>query len=146
MIWDATSLLWRHCNVQNIELNMLHVTVGLLYVKFVFSTWASYQIRKLAGCACAGNAGNVSPRRWLQRKPLVSNPGMHHGTCVTHVPWGMSGLLTRGGGETVHGIHGACAVCNFTYLARGPWRHVSWKYINRMPRAIFSIKKQSKHN
>ena len=23
--------------------------------------WASYQIRKIAGCACAGNAGNVSP-------------------------------------------------------------------------------------
>ena len=21
--------------------------------------WASYQIRKIAGCACAGNAGNV---------------------------------------------------------------------------------------
>ena len=24
-------------------------------------TWASFQIRKIAGCACAGNAGNVSP-------------------------------------------------------------------------------------
>ena len=23
--------------------------------------WASYQIRKIAGCACAGNTGNVSP-------------------------------------------------------------------------------------
>ena len=23
--------------------------------------WASYQMRKIAGCACAGNAGNVSP-------------------------------------------------------------------------------------
>ena len=23
--------------------------------------WASYQIRKIAGCACAGNAGNVFP-------------------------------------------------------------------------------------
>ena len=62
--------------------------------------WASYQIRKVAGYACAGNAGNVSPRRRLQRKPLVNDPGMHHGTCVTHVPWCMSGSLTRGGGET----------------------------------------------
>ena len=35
----------------------------------------------------------------LQRKPLVSDPGMHHGTCVMHVPWCMSGSLTRGGGE-----------------------------------------------
>ena len=45
--------------------------------------WASYQIRKIAGCACAGNAGNVFPRRRFQRKQLVSDPGMHHGTCVT---------------------------------------------------------------
>ena len=30
--------------------------------------WASYQIRKIAGCACAGNAGNVFPRRRFQRK------------------------------------------------------------------------------
>ena len=72
--------------------------------------WASYQIRKIAGCACAGNAGNVFPRHRLQRKPLVSNPGMHHGTCVTHVSWCMSGSLTRGGGENVPGIPGACAL------------------------------------
>ena len=71
--------------------------------------WASYQIRKIAGCACAGNAGNVSPRRRFQRKPLVSDPGMHHGTCVTHVPWCMSGSLTCGDGENVPGIPGACA-------------------------------------
>ena len=51
-----------------------------------FAQWASYQIRKIAGCACAGNAGNVFPRRRFQRKLLVSDPGMHHGTCVTHVP------------------------------------------------------------
>ena len=43
------------------------------------------------------------PRHRLQRKPLVSDPGMHHGTCVTHVPWCMSGSLTRDGGENVPG-------------------------------------------
>ena len=32
------------------------------------------------------------PCHGLQRKPLVSDPGMHHGTC-------MSGSLTRGGGK-----------------------------------------------
>ena len=74
--------------------------------------WASYQIRKIAGCACAGNAGNVFPRRRFQRKPLVSDPGMHHGTCVTHVPWCMSGSLTCGDGENVPGIPGACAPAN----------------------------------
>ena len=72
-------------------------------------TWVSYQIRKIAGCACAGNAGNVFPRHRFQRKPLVSDPGMHHGTCVTHVPWCMSGSLTCGDGENVPGIPGACA-------------------------------------
>ena len=71
--------------------------------------WASYQIRKIAGCACAGNAGNVFPRRRFQRKLLVSDPGMHHGTCVTHVPWCMSGSLTCGDGENVPGIPSACA-------------------------------------
>ena len=70
--------------------------------------WASYQIRKIASCACAGNAG--FPHGPLQRKPLVSDPGMHHGTCVTHVPWCMSGSLTRGDGENVPVIPCACAL------------------------------------
>ena len=65
------------------------------------------------------------PRHRIQRKPLVNDPGMHHGTCVTHVPWCMSGSLTRGGGENVPGIPGACATRNSTYLAKGPWDGVS---------------------
>ena len=51
-------------------------------------TWTSYQKRKIAGCSCTGNAGNVSPPQ------RVSDPDMHHGTCVTHVPWCMPGSLT----------------------------------------------------
>ena len=57
----------------------------------------------------------------LQRRPLVSNPGMHHGTCVTHVTWCMPGTLTHDGGGNVPGIPGACATRNFAYLVRGPW-------------------------
>ena len=75
----------------------------------MLTQWASYQIRKIACCACAGNAGNVFPRRRFQMKPLVSDPGMHPGTCVTHVPWCTSGSLTCGDGENVPGIPGACA-------------------------------------
>ena len=45
-------------------------------------------------------------RHRLQRKPLGSDPGMHHGTCITHVPWCMSGSLTRGSRENVPGILG----------------------------------------
>ena len=61
------------------------------------------------------------PRHRLPRKQLVSDPGMHHGTCVTHVPWCMSGSLTRGGEEHVPGIPGACATRNFAHLTRGPY-------------------------
>ena len=49
-----------------------------------------------------------------------TDPGMHNGTCVTHVPWCMPGSLNRGDGESVPGIPSACATCNFKYLARGP--------------------------
>ena len=52
-----------------------------------------------------GMPGKFSP-------PLVSDPGMHHCTCVTRVPWCMSGSLTCGGGENVPG---ACATRNFTF-------------------------------
>ena len=34
--------------------------------------------------------------RHRKRKPLVSSLGMHHDTCVTPVPWCMSGSLTGG--------------------------------------------------
>ena len=84
--------------------------------------WASNQIRKIAGCACAGNAGNVFPCRRFQGNPLVSDPGMHHGTCVTHVPWCMSGSLTCGDGENIPGIPGACApaILSIWQEAHGP--------------------------
>ena len=85
------------------------------------SLWASYQIRKISGCACTVNAGNVFPRHRFQRKPLVIDPDMHHGTCVKHVPWCMSGSITNDGGENVPGIPGACATRNFAYLVRGPF-------------------------
>ena len=62
------------------------------------------------------------PHHRLQRKPLISDPGMHHDTCVTHVPWCMPGSLIHGGGENVPGIPGACTTHNFTYLARGPYK------------------------
>ena len=65
-------------------------------------------------------------RHQLQRKPLDSDPGIYHGTCVTHVPWCMSGLLTLGAGENVPGIPGACATHNFTYPASGLWQGLWW--------------------
>ena len=63
---------------------------------------------------------------------------MHHGTCVTHVPWCMSWSPTHNGGENVPGIPGACVTRNFTYLIRGPWIKIivivtnCWQIINRL--------------
>ena len=72
--------------------------------------------------AHAPGMGERFPRHRYQRKPRVSDPGMHHGTCVMHLPWCVSGSLTRGGRKNVSSIPGACATRNFTYLVRGPCR------------------------
>ena len=63
----------------------------------------------------------------------VCEPGMHHGTCVTHVPWCMPGSLSSGflssrWRENVPGIPGACATHKCTYLVRGP----CWQYWEAM--------------
>ena len=101
---------WAHKNCEMMPCLVCAMKDSLdVYIPIRLAQWASYQIRKIAGCACAGNAGNVFPQRRIQRKTRVSDPGMHHGTCVTHMPWCMSGLLTRGGGGNVPGIPGACA-------------------------------------
>ena len=50
--------------------------------------WASYQLHKIACCACG--CRQRFPCHRLQRKPLVSDLDMDNGTCVTHVPWCMS--------------------------------------------------------
>ena len=55
------------------------------------------------------------PRHRLQRKPLVSDPNMHHARDVMRV------RIARWR-ENVRGIPGACATRNFTYLTRGQWR------------------------
>ena len=60
------------------------------YNERYFMTWSSYQIRKIAGYACAWNAGNVSSAT------VGSHPDMHRGTCVMHVPWCMPRSLTSG--------------------------------------------------
>ena len=52
--------------------------------------WASCQIRKIAGAHAPGTPGTFSP------PPRVSDTDMHHGTCVTHVPWCMQRSLTSG--------------------------------------------------
>ena len=73
------------------------------------------------------------PRHWLQRNPLFSDPGMHHGTCVMYVPWCTSGSLIRGDEENAPDIPGACATRNFTYLARGPCHRHPFPFTSMIP-------------
>ena len=68
--------------VQSMKLNMPQS----LYCR----PWASCQIPKIACCTCARKDGKVSPPPW------VSDPDMHHGTCMTHVLCCMLGSLTSG--------------------------------------------------
>ena len=54
--------------------------------------------------------------RTFSPPPRISDPDMHLGTCVTHVPWCMSVSLTSGfpwKSENVSGIPGACTTHNF---------------------------------
>ena len=109
-------------------------------MKVLFTAWVSCQIRKIA----PEMPGTFSP------PPRVSDPDMHHGTCVTHVPWCMPASLTGsffevGGGENVPGNHGACATRNFTYLARGPSHKLH--HLRSSHRAVNSCEyRESAHN
>ena len=64
--------------------------LSFVYGYTVVMSWASCQIRKIADAHAPGMPGKFSPRL------RVSDPDMHHGTCVTHVPWFMLGSLTNG--------------------------------------------------
>ena len=85
--------------------------------------WASYQIRKSVGCACAGNAENVFPATDFKGNHKLAIP-----TCITARASRTCRDACRDrqpamAGENVPGIPGTCATRNFTYLARGPCRY-----------------------
>ena len=99
----------------------------LVSVKTTWRTWVNVSHK----CISAHNIivkryrpmpGTFSPPP--TSKEAASDLGMHHGTCVTHVAWCMSGSLTCGSRENDPGIPGACAICDFTYLRRGPYNHM----------------------
>ena len=74
-------LLMRYCSLHfhKTQMSIMDDMYGLLarYVKLRFAH-------------APGMPGTFSPT------PRVRDPDMHHGTCVTHVPWCMSGSLTSG--------------------------------------------------
>ena len=143
--WDCYCQNWNHLvlmlkysgRIMKIQWPCTDRSLCWIYwIMGAFIPWASYV--KMRVVHALGVSGTFSPHR-LKRKLLVSNPDMHHSTCVTHMPWCMSGSLTRRGGENDTGIPGTCATRNFTYLARSPWRKIlassatsvsnnGWKY------------------
>ena len=81
---------------------------------------ASYQIRKIAGCSCAGNVGNVFPGIDFKGNRYSATP-----TCIPARAW----RTCRGAclyrklavaGKSFLANPGACANRNFTYLVKGP--------------------------
>ena len=80
-------------------------------VKSLYPTWASCQIHKIAGCACAGNAGDVFPATDFKRKPLFIDHGLHHARALIHVGIANSRWLWK---RSRHS-----ATRKFTYLVRG---------------------------
>ena len=95
--------------------------IANMFITYNISLWGTLfgpltRYVKLRVAHTPGMPG-MFPRHRRQRKPLVSDPGMH----LTHVPWCMSGSVTRDGGENVPGIPGACPARNFAYLVRGPF-------------------------
>ena len=75
-------------SVRHVLLSPMSLICHLCFVKIRTPLWASCQIHKIAGAHAPGMPGTFSP------PPQVSDPDMHHGTCVTHVPWCMPGSLT----------------------------------------------------
>ena len=99
----------------------------LIYIDISFTclgcitVWASYQICKIVGCACAGNAGNISPATNFKRNRqlailacITACASPLSRTCCD----AMSGSLTHSE-ENVPGIYGAWATRNFMCLVRG---------------------------
>ena len=103
------------CKKEILSASVTSSMIDLWYI----THWPLTRYLKLWVAHSLGMPGTFSPHR-LQRKPLVKGPGMHHVTCIAHVPWCISGSLTRGGWEDVPDIPGACTTRDFTYLARGP--------------------------
>ena len=109
-------------------LNRFSLTPGLVGLSISFGLQVSHgPLTRYVKLRVAHAPGTFSPPP--TSKEFASLRYRHaRGTCLTHVPWCMSGSLTRGGGENVPGIPGAWTTRNFLYLVRNPWgRHDAFR-------------------
>ena len=106
-------VLFQRTTLDRREMDRAHCYMGLLPDEY------NYGLRTRREC-----------RERFPCQPRVSSPDMHHGTCVTHVPWCMPGSLTSGflwsrwRGKRSD-IPCTCAHRSFAYLARGPWNQTN---------------------
>ena len=100
---------------QYIPSNMHTKDIAHALLCFVIIWYSTMSLRyvKLRVVHAPGMPGTFSPRS------RVSDPDMHYGTCVTHVPRCMPGSLTSRWRKNVPGP-GACATRNFKYQTKGP--------------------------
>ena len=73
-----------------ISLLLMYVPGRTILALFLYQYGSLTRYAKLRVVHAPGMPGTFSPSSW------VSDPDMHHGTCVTHVPWCMPGSLTSG--------------------------------------------------
>ena len=88
------------------------------YFSGVGLSWASCQMRKIAGCACAGNAGNVFPAtdfKGDRQLTILACITVRRASDVMYV--GIAKARWQG---KCPRHSGACTTRNFTYLVRGP--------------------------
>ena len=115
-------LLYVECNHQS----MLQLQRRISYTAVTVTTWASYQIRTIVGCARAGNAGNVFPATDFRGNRQLAIPA-----CITarasrtcrDACWDRS---PAGGGENVPGILGACTTRCFVSGKKSHGWVITW--------------------
>ena len=115
-----------HTNIQSVTFTYINNTINdfqLLHgsdvvmcgYRLLSNIVASCQIRTTAGCACAGDAGNIFPATDFKGNRWLATPA-----CIPARAWRMSGSLTGGNGENVPGIAGACATPQFCVSGKRP--------------------------
>ena len=82
-----------------------------------FHAWLRHSWKLLAN---PGMPGTFSP------PPRVSDSGMHHCACVTHVPWCMPGSLTSGSGNPKIVIHGNSCIILYISITQSQYHDCRW--------------------
>ena len=77
-----------HCDISRNEgrkRERLLITVGVDWSLWNLTAWTSCQIRKIASCTCAGNAGNVFPTTDFKGDRKLATPACIEARAVMHV-------------------------------------------------------------